>query len=457
MSNTPGDPYGPCPCGSGKKRKFCCGGGVQTVSATRVFTSGLDTKGLDTSSPYGTTKKANHRITNSEYDIKMDAKAFVGLSSAEREKICQLLMVSVPNDLEVFTHELLEALEIAPRSRALHSRLALAYYKVADLDSALATCDKLIAGCHKVLPMDFARRATYRYIRGDDAGADADIAEAMRRKPETPFDTIAVCTYLALERKHAKICTVCERSPFRQVVDILYFYSVAYANFGKIEAARHGLRMVAEKQSPHQAKAAEYAQMLGAGKTPQTIFGDWRYLNIDEVLTGDVLFSEQIKAGFKFGKRIPAFHDRRWVITACEYLIESRPNAYCHDFVEIIARSNQPRAADTLLALAAHRRLARRWMHKLSIIDLIRKSGFAKPDKAFNVWVDLPFFKKEIDLRTMKFYVKILLSPFWLFYKFKSMLRRMIFNKCLDLTLYTKYGHYARPPAEEEEEAKEKL
>ena len=451
MSNKP-DRNSPCPCGSGKKYKQCCfftdraapaapGAAPQTVSHASVFTSGPGAR-LPQSQQLRMDPCAQFFISN-------DPEVFASLPDSEMKEFLTAANAGKyfyeANRPQDYKKAMLKCLEIVPLSREIHYNLAYANYMLLDLDSCLEVCDRLIAECPKVMPIDFASRASYRYIRGDDAGADADIAEVMRRKPETPGDINFICSFWALERRHAEIRALCEQSPFRSEPEVTYFLGVALANLGETEAAKKTLRLVAGRQTRHKSLAVDYLRMLEAGETPRTIFNDWRYLYQNEMCPPELFLAELIKSGFEFGKRIPSFHDRRLSIAVNEYLVEAADETNYHEAVEQIGFSKLPRAKETLLAIAKNPKIGSYRTRIYAGMNLYR---FKKLKRGEHIQCDLSGTGAEVD----KYKMWYEFSPrlFWVAMRGQQrsivqQIKNMIKDRQNTRQLYKDYGHYAKP------------
>jgi len=450
MSATPDDLYSPCPCGSGKKYKFCCYAQDKALGVKKkVQTS-------STAGVYVTDPKAfgEHRWDSDTPDdlVLSDPKAFIGVSGEKKGKLDKIYEKALryfhSNDQVEYKKAIHECLKIVPRSRLLHRELAITDYLLHDIDSALAASDTMITTCYDPSPADFAWRARLRYTRGDDAGADADLAEAMRLTPKTARDTSATCFLLALERQHEQIRDLCEKSPFKGHPDVMYYHGVALLNLGETEKTKKVLKAVSLNKCSFRLQVAEYLRMIEAGETPRTIFGDWRYHPVSHVYRPDLLRVEQVKAGFRHGRRIPSYNDRRWTIVVNEYIIEmDSSHEHCYEAIEQIALSKLPRAKDTILALAAHSWIGDIELKKY-IIRLIYRLGIVKPGRTFQVRMPWQGQKVEVTMPVFSLYVKILFGPFWLIYKLLCAVNWVISyiqNNRLDRDFYAQYGKYAHP------------
>jgi len=453
MSATPDDLYSPCPCGSGKKYKFCCYAQdkefgvkkkVQTSSHASVSTSGP--------SGFDTHFRGGHN--RAEF---LDRHDLAHLSLAEGQKFRKFFEMNIrfdrDNNIPERKKAILECLKLAPRTRQILREVIGVYNQEHDIDHVLVMCDRLITTCKSVQPADFAQRAHFRYIRGDDAGADADIAEAMRRAPETELDTTMICFFFALERQHGQIRNLCEKSPFKGRSDVMYYHGVALLNLGETDKAKKILQHVAtSSQSRYSSPAKKYIQMIEAGGTPRTIFGDWSYFPNDTIFAYDLLPVEQVKAGGKHGRRTPSFHDRRWTLRLCEANIEAHTDSRVEWCVQHIALSKLPRAKDTLLALAAHPQIGD-FKLKVYLFGLIHRFGIVKPGQTFGVYMPWRGEATVFDMPVYRLYVKLLFFPIWMIFKLFGIVKwkqNRRFNNILNRDLYAQYGKYAHPaPAED--------
>ncbi|MCL1922000.1 MAG: SEC-C domain-containing protein [Kiritimatiellaeota bacterium] len=437
MANVNRDPNSYCPCGSGRKYKLCCmaqvprAAGRQTSAHAQTFTAGPGANTL-------------YAKDDPSVIIPADPKAFAGLSPEQLKKFRNLhkgrLQPGEQPSVRDYRDLSLEYLELVPMSRHFRHALAMAYLYLGDIDAALETCDKLIAECYTLRAMDFAFRAKLRYIRGDDAGAEADIAEAMRRPLVDPLDGTAICTYLAMERQHEKILALCETMLSWRNPDIMHFHAVSLLNLGQRDRAQKMLKSVSTQRCISTNLAARYLEMLETREPPQSIFGDWRYLSAANVsVSSELWFGEKVKAGFRYGKRTPSYHDRRWTLTVCEHIVENTVElapAGIKQYIDFIALSKLPRATDALLALAAGKWLT--WELRSYLVKQIVRYGHVKPGKRFKLYLNKPGTGTMIEASAFGIWCRNMVS-------LRDTLRRWRRNATFTRQLYNKYGHGASP------------
>jgi len=177
-----------------------------------------------------------------------------------------------------------------------------------------------------------------------------------------------------------------------------------------------------------------------------TIFNEWRYLYLNDVCPPGLLQVEQVKAGFKWGKRTPSFNDRRWCVTANEHQIEFNPVYNHFEALEEIAFSKLPRAKETLLAIVAHPTIGN-YAFKRSANQHLTRFKMVKPGEKIKCHI----MGESMEFPVLKLWQEIVLLPISIIPRFLNMLIKMK-NKITDFRqtrrLYKEYSHYLKPATE---------
>lgn len=294
------NPYSPCPCGSGKKYKFCCYQKARDLPLERFSTHWVAAE----SPP--------------EKDIFLSLKApALAESMLLNSKGLRLLAVAdYEGAIKLFKQAMLPGLEDFYTSS---NNLALCLYASGRLGEAIRVQSQSLKESRFPNPFGLANLATFHYIDGDEALARQCLDDALKLDMPSADACIKVCEALARFKRHQDILDVADASPYRNNPDVCFFTGVAAANLGGRVRAQQDLSR--QKESHYKAEIIRrYREHLREGAAPHTVLGDWPYLYSQEILPHDLLEVE-------FLDDPKNWRDRRIILDVCEVFCNERPSA----------------------------------------------------------------------------------------------------------------------------------
>lgn len=278
--------YAPCPCGSGKKFKFCCfkkvrdelygDVGPDDVSAIveERFAPFIDDPGVD--------PVADHAAIEAACRGK---EALVSTKFAEAALHFRKARVACPNMISAWDSEVTGLWNIGE-------------YEVA-LETALAS----LASPNGGSVFGLAQMAEYEYLLGDDAAYEKHIEEAIGKgRPNSVYAAEKVCEALALSRRHKEIFDYALRYGAKNSADLSFYAAVAAANLGKRQDAQRFIDIVSDsgRQNVLSERIAEALDdtMDGVPEAPCPL-GDWQYFTLEDYPAQDFI-------GKAISERLPA-------------------------------------------------------------------------------------------------------------------------------------------------------
>jgi tetratricopeptide (TPR) repeat protein len=268
-----GDLYKPCPCGSGKKYKFCCYAKQREAATERP------------------TLRVLSGVEDEVYGEEWVALDEATIEAGKREcgKGLKLMGKSQFKQAIPWFRKAMERTSVV---YVPANNLALCLYVTGKLDEAIAVQAKSLAESPLANPFGLANLATFCCIRGDEEAAEAYIEEAMDHLPFPSVDTcIKICEVLARFKRHKTILEVVDHSTYANHPDVSFFTGVAAANLRKRARAEADLKRVSVGY--HKAEMARrYLRHLQEKSTPHTVMGDWPYLFAAEVCPLELMAGE---------------------------------------------------------------------------------------------------------------------------------------------------------------------
>lgn len=257
--------YSECPCGSGKKFKFCCYPAVR--SELPVDPSRTDV-----------IEAIRRRSIANRVSERMGGAAVVDLDRFH-ELIDRGLRHLHSGEYEAAKIVLLRAREEFDRLPTAYNDLALCALVQGNLEEAERWINEVVRRFPAENPFGLAMLADIHYLKGDSLGALEAIDRAERIEPPSADHAVRVCESMAHFMDHGRIIRYVEKSGFDDDPELSLFYGVALANSGRREEAARALRIAKGGNQP------EYVERILAEVTgerpPSTICGDWMYFTPD--------------------------------------------------------------------------------------------------------------------------------------------------------------------------------
>jgi len=294
-------PYSPCPCGSGKKYKFCCYQKARDLPLERFSTHWVGAEPL----PQEADVFGNMQGASLTEGIRLNSRGLRLLAAGD-----------YGGAIKLFKQAMLPGLENFYTSA---NNLALCLYITGRLDEAIRIQSQSLKEARFPNPFGLANLAIFHYVNGDDALSLQCLDNAIKLDMPSADACIKVCEALARFKRHQDILLLADASPYRSNPDVCFFTGVAAANLGDRARAKQDLSL--QKESHFKADMIRlYRQHLREGTAPHTVLGDWPYLCSQEVCPHGLLEAE-------FLDNPKGWRDRRIILDICEVFCNERPSA----------------------------------------------------------------------------------------------------------------------------------
>ncbi len=250
------DPYAPCPCGSGKKHKFCCRGRER---AEADATGGVAIPGFGIR-PLGGEWEAAEQEGRALIDLGRFREAIEPLRRAARG---------------------------APRFAPPHNNLALALYADGDVLAALEVAESVQGSIQPGNVFTLGILVHLHLLTGNRARAE-ELAKALDAiVPPEGSAAYKKCEALARFRWHDRVYATARgalpgEAAYRPAIS--FFAGTAAANLSRYDEALLCLRQ--STSEPQFGRRAErYVRLLERGQAPGSLDGDWPYLGYTDWMT----------------------------------------------------------------------------------------------------------------------------------------------------------------------------
>ena len=250
--------YAPCPCGSGKKFKFCC---------FKRYRNLLDDD--------MTLAEVTQLVRCEASGIKSGARSF----DPEAERLHGEgydLMVS--RKFEEARAEFRRSREIDPEHNASWNNEASCAWEMGDYAAA---CDIQREGNAKMRAVDsfgLARLAVYAHTIGLEDEAVRSLEAALAVPPISVYGALETCFALALYHRHRDIVEYVAKSGMADSVRLMFYTGIAHANLNEMGQARLDLEKTGTSQ--HAELAKRYLDDMADECLPWTADGDdWPYFD----------------------------------------------------------------------------------------------------------------------------------------------------------------------------------
>ncbi len=265
--------YSPCPCGSGKKHKFCCRR-KERERKTSEYNPEL-------------------RLLSSDTDLndKDTDQILVGDMDGGSRFFEKGLRLMGRGDYEKAIPWFCKASEAVPFIYNPCNNLALCLFVTGKLDDAIRAQRKGLDASPLPNPFGLCNLANFMLIEGDVDEAERCLEEALGMEIPSADACVKLCETLARFNRHQDIIDVAQKSDYSGDSGVCFFAGVAAANLGLRKRALDYLRGAAYGH-PKADMASRYIQHLKEGSSPHTVMGDWPYLMFHEICPPDVAASQ---------------------------------------------------------------------------------------------------------------------------------------------------------------------
>lgn len=247
MSERVGNPYAPCPCGSGQKFKFCC------------------------------MKKVRER----QRELARETAARMG-PDGEFDRLLERAVPLLNSGRGREAAEILEKLRrMAPMVPQTYNNLALAHFVEGDVEKAIELAEEVDRVVDPGNVFALGNLIHFHLMLGKTAEAHALTNRMRTLSGRDEFAYFKKCEAFARLRLHEDVLATALRGIPRaqECRDALAFFAgVAAANLGRYAEAEKYLRGIEDEA--HVARAQRYLDLLERRKSPATLDGDWPYLEV---------------------------------------------------------------------------------------------------------------------------------------------------------------------------------
>jgi tetratricopeptide (TPR) repeat protein len=346
------NPYSPCPCGSGKKYKFCC------LPRDREHRREMLQHAAHVTGPDG------------ELILCLDLERMeIALERGRR-------LVESGRGREAIPH-FEEAIRCGPGAAPPHNNLALAYYADGRFEKAVETCRRVdrVIDPGNAFTLGMLVQCLLMLGRREEAERIGD--RLVDLVPADEFAAFKKCEALARLRRHEAVLRAASRAldaAEEMRPSIAYFAGAAAANLARYEDALGFLRE-ARRDRLHGRLAKKYARLIERREGPSSLSGEWPYLGPWDYAPLDLIekFSKDPSL-----KRYPGFVDSVLAV------LELDPST--DEAIEVLS------SIETPAATAALRRIAFGTFGNLELrmkaLLALRAAGSVGDSEQPRIWTD---------------------------------------------------------------------
>jgi len=320
------DVYAPCRCGSGQKYKFCC---LQK-----------DRQALRTAKTWDDPWRD---LGAGGQPVVID---FVEGERLNGEGMRLLALRRLAEAERTFR----AAIAAAPLVPAAHNNLAVAVFAQGRIDEAIRIQEAILREVPIENLFGMSNLVQLYLTAGRVAEAEAVAKDTLRLRPPDTGALAKQCEAFARLGRHRDILDAVERYADSDG-SVSYFAGMAAANLGLFDQALDHLRRVGRGEMLG-TPAAKYARLIKAGRGPDTIEGNWPYLEAQDIMPRDVFEGLVREAGQGGPAEARLFRNPVVVDMVAALLNGSRGTGRDTDLVELLGRMEHSRAVDLLKRIA---------------------------------------------------------------------------------------------------------
>lgn len=263
MKHDEADPYRPCPCGSGRKYKFCCRDRERRAEGEDAFS--LDLPGTADDVPLSL-----HLSLPGDALLPDDAER----SFREGERCLQAgRFAQARRHFEA-------VLRRAPNAVPAHNNLALCGYMTGNIEEAIRIEEGVLRSLDPANVFALGSLAQYYAVSGREADARSAADRLAQSAPADAAALYKVCEAFARLGRHADLLDAIRRAPIAPSPEIRYLSAVACANLFRFDEALGHLREAVAGKGDFQKNAVQMLRRLESRQGPGTLDGDWPYFGM---------------------------------------------------------------------------------------------------------------------------------------------------------------------------------
>lgn len=352
-------PYSPCPCGSGKKYKFCCFAADREEARQARAGFGAPPAIIPFQAPFVINDLDAAEKVNDK-GMKMLSKMSFGFA----EKCFR------------------EAIDMAPDIPIGYNNLALCFYLKGDLDKAIQTQEDVLAKLSVPNSFGQAQLARFYYISNRLEEAEKLLGKAVKHAGVSPTSLASVCQSLMLLKRFETILEVVVANPETVDPHTCWYAAVAAGNLEQYDQARSYLK---QAQTFHPRRVKTMLTRINKGQGPGTADGHWFCFIPEEIMAQPYIlkFQEEIEArdADGFFHHSPAMVD---IILTMINTFDKEEDAVSE--VVLLSHLKHPRAAEALEKIATGMfgsdELRMEAAHRLI------EKGIWSGDETHTLWID---------------------------------------------------------------------
>lgn len=261
--------YSPCPCGSGKKFKFCC---------LEVVKNSLG--------DWPTMSEVTKVVRTFQHPFGM----VNGIDPIEDREAIELMRKGIE---ERNAGNFNEANAIFRKSRELRPKLytswnneAMCLWCRGDFDEAVKIQEEGLAHSADANAYGWAQLAEFRYFLGDNDGYADCVGRALAIPPITADAATKVCAALARMRRHKDIIAYAGKSGFDEEPWVSFYSGVAALNLGDMELARRLIADARDSDIDDWILDEAVGDIENGEDTSAMPYGEWPYFTIERYGAG---------------------------------------------------------------------------------------------------------------------------------------------------------------------------
>jgi tetratricopeptide (TPR) repeat protein len=268
--------YAACPCGSGKKFKFCCFEKVRNDL-------------YDGIGPDGVAAKVKDRFAPFTDDPGVDPVA----DRAAIDAACRGKRALMSGEFADSAWHFREARTACPNMISAWDSEVTGLWGIGEYEMALETARASLASPNGGSVFGLAQMAEIEYFLGDDAAYEKHVEEAVGKgRPTSVHAAVKVCQALALSRRHKDIFDYALRYGAKNSTDLSFYAATAAANLGKRQEAQHFIDALSDdgRENVLVESLALALDDTEDGVPESTCpFGDWQYFTLEDYPAQDLV------------------------------------------------------------------------------------------------------------------------------------------------------------------------
>jgi len=325
--------YDPCPCGSGKKYKFCCFKKDREVKREK--------------------KKQSYSFVEDKFDVpredlpKNDLERALDLNRTNEE----LLAKGKINEALIVLEK---AKRILPNLTTTHNNIANCKYFLGNLKEAISIEKNVIRNINPDNVYALGNLVHFYLITGKESLANSYADQLFSLKLVDITWLYKKCEAFARLKRHEDVISSIEG--YSEPIDYLYchfFAGIAYANVNEFGKAISHLQKIKSHHHKY-SQAQKYIEKIQNETGPDTLYGDWQYFEIPELISQQLLGkiieslkirNETLTSDNDFAKKYP-------ILSEVGLLLFNNSEGSDTQAIDMLGKMNIPKSNNILIKIA---------------------------------------------------------------------------------------------------------